>query len=342
VKAVLTFFATGAELERIRAKLPDKARVFVPKSRPNLSRLECSLRDLGDELANADAVMGWVMPAGGFDRAKSLKALIWLHAGCDELDFAMLRQRGVQVANVRGANAISVAEQAMALMLAVAKRIVVNHNSVLAAHREPQDRLRPEHRGMMLEGKTLAVIGLGNIGTAIAKRARAFDMRVIGIRRHPQKGGEHVDAVYGMNDLHKVLGEADFVMLATPITEETAGFIDAEAIAAMKPTAVLVNVARGNLIEELPLYEALKAGRLAGFASEVWWHYTNSLPATYHYPIPSRTGLQRLPTVVAAGNRAGVASPGIIDRVIDIGTENLAAFFRGEPMPRAINLDLGY
>jgi D-isomer specific 2-hydroxyacid dehydrogenase, NAD binding domain len=81
--------------------------------------------------------------------------------------------------------------------------------------------------------------------------------------------------------------------------------IDAEAIAAMKPTAVLVNIARGNLIEELPLYEALKAGRLAGFASEVWWYYTNSLPATYHYPIPSRTGLQRLPTGVAAGNRAG-------------------------------------
>jgi phosphoglycerate dehydrogenase-like enzyme len=342
VKAVLTFFATDSELERVRGKLPNHARVFAPKSRPNLSRLECSLRDLGDELADADAIMGWVMPAGGFRRAKSLKALIWLHAGCDELDFAMLKQRGIEVANVRGANAISVAEQALALLLAVAKRIVVNHNSVLQAHWEPQDRLRPEHRGMMLEGKTLAVIGLGSIGTAIAKRARGFDMRVIGIRRHPEKGGEHVDAVYGMQDLHKVLGEADFVMLATPITEETTGFMDADAIAAMKPTAVLVNVARGNLVQEMPLYEALRAGRLAGFASEVWWHYANSLPATYHYPIPSRTGLQRLPTVVASGNRAGVASPGIIDRVIDIGAENLAAFFRGEPMPRAVNLDLGY
>jgi phosphoglycerate dehydrogenase-like enzyme len=342
VKTVLTFFATNEEMERIRAKLPNDARIFAPKSRPNLSRLECSLRDVGDELADADAVMGWVMPAGGFSRAKSLKALIWLHAGCDELDLAMLKQRGVQVANVRGANAISVAEQAMALMLAVAKRIVVNHNSVLEAHWEPQDRLRPEHRGMMLEGKTLAVIGLGSIGTAIAKRARAFDMRVIGIRRHPEKGGEHVDAIYGMADLHRVLAEADFVMLATPITEETTGFIDADAIAAMKPTAVLVNVARGNLIQEMPLYDALKEGRLAGFASEVWWHYTNSLPATYHYPIPSRTGLQKLPTVVAAGNRAGVASPGIIGRVVDIGIENLAAFFRGQPMPRAINLELGY
>jgi phosphoglycerate dehydrogenase-like enzyme len=163
VKALLTFFATDGELERVRTELPKDARVFAPKSRPNLSRLECSLRDVGDELADADAVMGWVMPAGGFSRAKSLKTLTWLHAGCDELDFAMLRDHGVKVANVRGANAISVAEQATALMLAVAKRIVVNHNSVLQAHWEPQDHLRPEHRGMMLEGKTLAVIGIGVI-----------------------------------------------------------------------------------------------------------------------------------------------------------------------------------
>lgn len=342
MKTVLTFFATDEEISRIRAKLPKDAEVFAPKNRPTLSRLECTLRDLADQLPDADAVMGWVMPKGGFDRAKKLQALVWLHAGCDELDFAMLKQRGIQVANIRGANATSVAEQAMALMLAVAKRVIVNHQSVLEAHWEPQDRLRPEYRGMMLEGKTLAIIGLGSIGVAVAKRARGFDMRVIGLRRHPEKGGDHVDAVYGMQDLHKVLAEADFVVLATPITEETTGFIDADAIAVMKPTAVLVNVARGNLIQEMPLYEALKEGRLAGFASEVWWHYTNSLPATYHYPIPSRTGLQRLPTVVAAGNRAGVASPGTIGRVIELGIENLSAFYRGEPMPRAINLDLGY
>lgn len=342
MKAVLTFFASEEEAARIRAALPAAVELFVPKSRPNLSRLECRLSDVGDQLADADAVMGWVMPPGGFERAKTLKALVWLHAGCDELDFDMLKRRGVRVANVSGANAISVAEQAMALLLAVAKRVVVNHNSVLEAHWEPQDRLRPEHKGMMLEGKTLAVIGLGRIGAAIAKRARAFDMRVIGVRRHPERGGAHVDAVYGAADLHKALGEADFVVLATPITKETAGFIDEDAIAQMKSTACLVNVARGNLIQELPLYEALKEGRLAGFATDVWWSYTNSLPPTYHYPIPSRTGLQRLPTVVGAGNRAGVAAEGTIGRCIDLGTESLAAFFQGLPMPRTIDLDLGY
>jgi phosphoglycerate dehydrogenase-like enzyme len=342
MKAVLTFFATDEESARIRARLPGDAVVFVPKSRPNLSRLECSLKDLGDELVDADVVMGWVMPNGGFDVAENLKALVWLHAGCDELNYGMLKRRNIEVANVRGANAISVAEQAMALLLAVAKRVVVNHQSVLEAHWEPQDNMRPEFRGMMLEAKTLLVIGLGSIGSAVAKRARGFDMRVIGVRRHPEKACEHVDAIYGMGELHKALAEADFIVLATPITDETIGFIDEDAIAAMKPTACLVNVARGNLIQEMPLYRALKEGRLAGFASDVWWNYTNSLPPTYHYPIPSRTGLQRLPTVVGAGNRAGVASPGTVARVIDAGTENLAAFFRGQPMPRRINLDLGY
>ncbi|MSO93979.1 MAG: phosphoglycerate dehydrogenase [Rhodospirillales bacterium] len=342
MKAVLTFFATDEEAARVRAKIPKDTELFVPKSRPNLSRLECAMKDVGDQLAGADAVMGWVMPPGGFDRAKKLKALVWLHAGCDELDYRMLKERGIKVANIRGANAISVAEQAMALMLAVAKRIVVNHQSVQIAHWEPQDRLRPEHKGMMLEGKTLAIIGLGSIGAAVAKRARAFDMRVIGVRRHPEKGGEHVDAVHGFADLLKVLRQADFVLLATPITEETFGFIDEDAIRAMKPTAVLINVARGNLIQEMPLYEALKENRLAGFGTDVWWNYTNSLPPTYHYPIPSRTGIQRLPTVVGAGNRAGVAAEGTIGRVIDLGTESLAAFLRGQPMPRMIDLDLGY
>jgi len=342
MKVVLPFFATTEELARIRAHLPADTAIFSPKTKPGFSRLECTLRDLGDELADADAVMGWVMPPGAFERAKNLKALVWLHSGCDELDFGMLKERGIAVANVRGANAVSVAEQGMALMLAVAKRTIVNHEAVLDAHWEPAESPRSEFRSMMLEGKTLAIIGLGNIGLLVAKRARAFDMRVIGVRRHPERGGENVDAVYGIGDLHKVIGQADFIMLAAPITAETAGFFDEDAIAAMKPTACLINVARGNLIQEVPLYEALKADRIAGFATGVWWHYTESVPASYHYPIPSRTGLQRLPTVVASGNRAGVASPGVISRVLDTGLESLAAFLRGQPMPRAINLDLGY
>jgi site-specific DNA-cytosine methylase len=117
MKVVLPFFATTEELARIRAHLPAHTAIFSPKTKPGFSRLECTLRDLGNELADADAVMGWVMPPGAFERAKNLKALVWLHSGCDELDFGMLKERGIAVANVRGANAVSVAEQGMAQKL---------------------------------------------------------------------------------------------------------------------------------------------------------------------------------------------------------------------------------
>ena len=342
MKVLLTWYANDEELGRIRNALPVDTDLFAPPERPHLSRLEVTYEDVVEEIKDAEVIMGWVVPEGIFDAAAKLKALIWLHAGCDELDYDMLKARGIQVANVRGANGISVTEHAMALLLAVAKRLIVKHQAVLDAHWEPQDSLRPEYAGILLEGKTLAVIGLGNIGTAVAKRAKAFDMRVLGLRRHPQRGGEHVDAVYGPDDLHQVLAEADFTVLAAPITKETTGFIDDAALAAMKPTACLINVARGNLVLERPLYAALTEGRLAGFATDVWWTYTNALPPTYHFPIPSRTGLQRLPNVVATGNQAASGIPGLKSQSIDKGIENLAAFVRGQPMPWSIDLDLGY
>ena len=116
------------------------------------------------------------------------------------------------------------------------------------------------------------------IGTGIAKRAKAFDMRVVGVRRHPALAGEHVDQVLGSDALHEALALADFAVLATPITTETEGFIDAAALACMKPSAMLINIARGNIVQEAPLYEALTSNRLAGYAADVWWTYTDTFP----------------------------------------------------------------
>lgn len=339
MKVLLTWYADEEEVERVRDALPAGTKVVAPPERPHLSRYEVGYADVAAEAKDAEAIMAWVVPEGVFEEAAKLKALIWLHAGCDELDFAMLKRRRIQVANVRGANAIAVAEHAMALMLAVAKRIVANHQAVVEARWRPV--WHPDFSGEILMGKTLAVIGLGQIGTAIARRSKAFDMRVLGVRRHPERGGEHVDAVYGPGDLYTVLAEADVTVLAAPLTEETLYFIDEAALRAMKPTAFLINIARGNMVVERPLFEALTEGRLAGYAADVWWNYVDAFPATYHFPVPSRTGLHKLPNVLASGDRAAnVAS--IKDRVIDLGVESLAAFARGEPMPRSVDLDLGY
>ena len=311
----------------------------APEPRPHLSLYEESYPDVLAEAGDADALMGWVLPRGALEAASSLKALIWLHAGCEELDFATLKRRGIALANVRGANAVAVAEHAMALALGLAKRVVANHQAALEGRWQPL--WHPELSGVMLEGHTLAVVGLGQIGTAVARRAAAFDMRVVGIRRHPERGGAHADAVHGPADLHDVLREADVVVLAAPITDETLHFIDRDALAAMKPTALLVNVARGNLVDEQALHAALTEGRLAGYASDVWWKLSYAVPTTHHFPTPSRTGLHKLEGVLVSGNRA--ASPlAVKDRMLDLGIESLAAFARGEPMPRSVDLDLGY
>lgn len=326
-------------MREIRSVCPPGTQVAAPPERPHLSRFEVSFDELKGSASRADVIMGWVLPPGILEHASRLQALIWMHAGCDELDLKLLKQRNIKVANVRGGNAIAVAEHAFALMLALAKRLIVKHRAVIEARWTPG--WDPHYQSLLLEGKTLTIVGLGQIGAAVARRAKAFDMRVLGVRRHPEKDGVDTDAVFGPSDLHGALAEADFVLLALPISRDTAGMFDAKAFAAMKPGACLINVARGNLIQEAPLHAALTSGRLNGYAADVWWNYTNAFPATYHFPIPSRTGIQHLPNVVATGNQASHTAETRL-RCLTMGIESLAAFLRGKPMPRQIDLDLGY
>lgn len=336
---MLTWYARADEVAHVKAGLPRGTTVFAPKTRPHLSRFEVGYDDLIKAAPKADAMMGWVVPPGIFEAAKKVKALAWLHAGCDELDFAMLKRRGIKVANIRGGNGIAVAEHAMALMMGIAKRLAERHRWVQEAKWQPI--WHPDFIGTMLEGKTLAIIGLGQIGSAVARRAKAFDMHVIGVRRHLKLGGTYVDEVYGPDKLHAVLKRADFTLLSAPLTSETLQMIDAKALAAMKPSAFLINIARGNMIVEQALHDALVKKCLAGYAADVWWTYTNSFPATYHFPIVSRTGLHRLPNVLCTGDQASNAD-GMTEREIAMGTESLAAFFARKTMPREVDLDLGY
>ena len=339
MKVLLTWCATEDEIRRVSEGLPAGSRVVAPTTTSKMLRYDIAHKDIAQHCDDVDAIMGWVVPPQTWEKVVNLKALAWLHAGCDELDFEMLQARGIQVCNIRGGNGVAIAEHAMALMLGLAKRLTQRHGWLQEAHWQPT--WDPNYIGVQLQGKTLAVIGLGMIGAGVAKRAKAFDMHVIGVRRHPDRGGEHVDELLGPQQLHDALAKADFAVLATPITRETEGFIDAAAIACMKPSAMLINIARGNIVMEPPLYEALTHGRLAGYAADVWWNYTDTFPPTYHYPIPSRTGLHKLPNVIGTGDQACNVD-GVPDALIAMGTESLCAFACGEPMPRAIDLKLGY
>jgi phosphoglycerate dehydrogenase-like enzyme len=338
-KVLVTWHATDAELATIAAAAGDEVELAVPAGPVGLSRYECSLGSLAEHLPDAEALIGWVLPRGALVQAPALRLLCWLHAGIDELDGAELARRGVRVCNVRGANAPAVAEHAVALLLALAKRVPIKHQAVREGRRVPL--WEPGSQGFMLAGRTVTIVGLGSVGAAIAKRLSGFEVRRIGIRHDPSKGGEHVEAVYGPERLRETLAESDHVVLALPITPATERMFGREELAALKPGALLVNVARGNLVDEGALADAMDRGTVAGYACDVWWTYTEAFPATYHFPTPSRTGLHMREAVVASGDQANNAED-VRERDIEFGADSLREFQQGRRPALEVDLERGY
>src|SRR5271155_4447847 len=202
------------------------------------------------------------------DRTTRLRFIQSIGAGTDQFPREELASRGIRLASAGGVNAGAAAEHAMALMLALSRRL-------LEARDNQGKRI---WRGMIgdlsqredeLGGKTLLVVGLGQIGGRLAQLAKAFDMRVVGLRRDPSAGRGAADAVHTTGELKSLLAEADFVVLTCPLTEETEKLLDDEALGRMKPLAYLVNVARGRVVDEAALVEALAARRIAGAGIDV-------------------------------------------------------------------------
>lgn len=184
-----------------------------------------------------------------------------------------------------------------------------------------------------LAGKTLVIVGLGRIGSAVARRARAFDMRVLAVNRSAGKTDANVERVFGLDRLHEALAEADFVVLAFALTPQTRGMIDAPALAAMKRTAVVVNVARGPVIDEAALYDALRQRRIGGAAIDTWWDY----PAS---PAPRDPSLDfpfhKLDNVLLSPHVAGWTTGTVRRRAVEIA-RNLDRLSRGEPLRNIVS-----
>ena len=170
-----------------------------------------------------------------------------------------------------------------------------------------------------LTDKTLLIVGMGRIGSRLAKFAKAFDMRVLATKRDPSTGAEGADAVYRNDRLGELLGQADIVALTCPLTPETESLIDAKALAAMKPTAHLINVARGRVVDETALIAALQAKRIAAAGLDV----------TQEEPLPAASPLWAMPNVLITPHTAGETQR-YEDAVIDILLENLDRLWRGE------------
>lgn len=214
MKILCLWYATDAELSRLKAALPAEAEVVAPEGE-YFSRFESTFAELKGHAIDADAMIGWAIPKGLVEIADKLKLLCWLHAGCDDLDIRLSKERRVTVANTRGANAIAVAEQAIIFVLALAKQTLFKHHTAQEGR-----RLFPvyadEYRSAMLHRRTLAIVGVGNIGGHIAKCAKGFGMHVLGVRRNKDRPAAGVDMMYGWDELRDALATSDYVVLATP------------------------------------------------------------------------------------------------------------------------------
>jgi phosphoglycerate dehydrogenase-like enzyme len=279
------------------------------------------VRDRGEldrRIGEADVlVVSGLWQDGLLAKTGKLAYIQSIGAGTDQFPRERLAERGIRLASAQGVNARAVAEHAMALILALARKLpqARDHQAKKVWRGMIGDITRREDE---LGGKTLLVIGLGGIGGRLARLAKAFDLRVIGIRKNPAAGADGADAVHGIEALHRLLPEADFVALTCPLTRETEKLIDATAFRAMRSTAYLVNVARGRVVDEAALTAALVERHIAGAALDV----------TAEEPLPPSSPLWEMEQVLITPHTAGETRR-YEDNVLDILEENLDRLWRG-------------
>jgi phosphoglycerate dehydrogenase-like enzyme len=266
------------------------------KIRPDIDAIEVrTAEEFAARIGEADVVV-----CSGFwkndllPQAKKLRLIQSISAGVNQYDAALLKAAGVRLASAQGANKNAVSDHTMSLILAMARRLPeARDNQHKRFWRPMQSNF--DTREDELAGKTLVVVGVGAIGARVVRLAKAFEMTVIGVRRDVAAGAAGADEIHSFKELHKVLPRADFVALNCPLTDETRHIIDETALALFKPSAYLINLARGGCVDEPALISALKAGRLRGAA----------LDCTDSEPLPETSELWAMPNVFITPHTGG-------------------------------------
>lgn len=283
-----------------------------------------------DAIADADAVlMGWGSASRILEKGPKLVWVQNVGAGVERLVSDEFRKRDLILTNGSGIMAPNIAEHVIGLMLAFARRIP----DLIVAQRDHRWRAGVNSTTVSeLGGETAVLVGLGDIGLATAKRLKAFDMSVIGVRR--SAGGEipdHVDELVPITDLDAVLGRADHVVSSVPHTSETVGMFDADRFAKFKKGARFYNVGRGTSVIQPDLIAALDAGTLAGAGLDV----------TDPEPLPEEDPLWTAPNVIITGHTSG-ATPRFEERLFALFTENIRRYQSGEELLNVVDQARGY
>lgn len=232
----------------------------------------------------------------------------------------------VAVTTASGVHAGPLAEFALFGLLAFAKRLPTLQRDKGRRHWPDREQLSGE-----LRGQTLLVVGVGAIGVEVARLAKAFGMRVLGVKRDVSEPVEHLDELHRIEALHELAGRADAVVCGLPGTEATRGLLDAGLFAALKPGAVFVNVGRGTVVDEHALVDALRDGTLAGAALDVF----------EHEPLPPESPLWELENVIVSPHNTARV-PAEVERQVELFCDNLRRYRTGEELRNRVDLELLY
>ena len=281
---------------------------------------------LAAALARSDAVMTMVVdritPAM-LAAAPRLRIVANMAVGYDNVDPAAAAEAGVWVTNTPGVLAETTADLAFALLLAAARRVVEADRDTRAGGWKTWSPTA--FLGTDLFGATLGIVGLGEIGEAVARRARGFRMRIL-YHSRTRKPALEADLGLEFRDLHSLLADSDFVSLHTPLTPQTRHLLGPAAFAAMKPGAILVNTARGGIVDQDALVEALRSGSLGGAALDV----------TDPEPLPLSHPLYSFPNVIITPH-IGSASRATRARMAEMAAANILAVLAGSEPPNPVN-----
>jgi phosphoglycerate dehydrogenase-like enzyme len=308
------------EMERLATQFPD-VRFDSPADRDENDRL----------LPEVDIVLGWGVRRSNFASAKRLRWVQLTAAGVGGLLFPEMVESPVIVTNARGLHATSMAEHALGVMLALARKLHLARDAQKHSHWSQKEQWTQGPPFDQLEGATLGLVGLGAVGGAIAARARMLGMRVRAVRKHPALDPAPADEQWGRDRLPELIRTSDWLVLAAPLTPETRGVIGRAELALMPKHARLVNLGRGALVDETALLEALADGHIAGAALDVF----------QEEPLPAVSPWWALPQVIVTPHVSGFG-PRFWERTCDLFARNLRRWLAGEPLENVVDKRAGY
>ncbi len=281
------------------------------------------------EIEDADVFFGWTLPEPMLRKAKRLKWFQSANAGMDKNLYPEMVESSVTLTNSAGAHSVNIPEHVIAQMLTLARNFNVAARLQVDGKWDRAAVISSQGGLTELEGATALILGVGAIGGSLAHKLAALGMRVQVVRRTP-KALDSID-VYSSSKIDELLPSADFVILALPLTPETRGLISSARIARMKPSAYLINIARGEVIDQGALIEALKRGAIAGAALDVF----------AEEPLPPSSPLWKLENAVLTPHIAG-GSPKYFNRIVSIFADNLERYLGGQSLNNQVDKRLGY